>query len=105
MFKQPHQLNGHEFEQTPGESDRQGSLVCCSPWGFKESDKTERLNNKFPEPEGARFQPPFDSKTLNFLALDSLEPSKQQDNKFFVYNLLKNIQMTLPVEFILLTDP
>ena len=26
-----HQLNGHEFEQTPGESDKQGSLVCCSP--------------------------------------------------------------------------
>ena len=35
-----HQLNGHEFEQTPGESERQGSLVCCSPWGHKESDIT-----------------------------------------------------------------
>ena len=88
-----HGLNGHEFEQTPGESERQGSLVCCSPWGFKESDKTERLNSsKFPEPEGARFQPPFDSKTLNFLALGSLEPSKQQDNKLFVYNLLKTFR-------------
>ena len=28
-----HQLNGHEFEQTPGNSEGQGSLVCCSPWG------------------------------------------------------------------------
>ena len=28
-----HQLNGHEFEQAPGVGDRQGSLVCCSPWG------------------------------------------------------------------------
>ena len=36
-----HQLNGHEFEQAPGDSEGQGSLVCCSPWGHKESDKTE----------------------------------------------------------------
>ena len=32
------QLNGHEFEQAPGAGDGQGSLVCCSPWGLKESD-------------------------------------------------------------------
>ena len=43
-----HQLNGHEFEQSPGDSEEQGSLVCCSPWGHKESDMTEQLrNNKF----------------------------------------------------------
>ena len=35
-----HQLNGHEFEQTPGDSDGQGSLACCSSWGHKESDTT-----------------------------------------------------------------
>ena len=40
-----HQLNGHEFEQSPGDSEGQGSLVCCSPWGHKESDMTEQLNN------------------------------------------------------------
>ena len=39
-----HQLKGHDFEQTPGVGDRQGGLVCCSPWGLKESDTTERLN-------------------------------------------------------------
>ena len=39
-----HQLNGHEFEQAPGVGDRQGSLVCCSPWGHKELDMTEQLN-------------------------------------------------------------
>ena len=33
-----HRLNGHEFEQTPGDREGQGSLVCCSPWGRKESD-------------------------------------------------------------------
>ena len=35
--------DGHEFEQAPGVGDGQGSLVCCSPWGHKESDTTERL--------------------------------------------------------------
>ena len=34
-------LNGHEFEQTLGDGDGQGSLACCSPWGCKESDTTE----------------------------------------------------------------
>ena len=34
------QLNGHEFEQTLGVGDGQGSLACCSPWGCKESDMT-----------------------------------------------------------------
>ena len=35
-----HQLSGHEFEQTPGDSERQGSLECCSSWGCKESETT-----------------------------------------------------------------
>ena len=39
-----HLLDGHEFEQTLGVCDRQGSQVCCSPWARKESDMTERLN-------------------------------------------------------------
>ena len=39
-----HQLNGHEFEQGLGVGDGQGALACCSPWGHKESDMTERLN-------------------------------------------------------------
>ena len=38
------QLNGHEFEQIPGDGEEQGSLECCSPWGHKESDRTEGLN-------------------------------------------------------------
>ena len=40
-----HQLHGHEFEQAPGDGEGQGSLACCSPWGHKESDMTDRLNN------------------------------------------------------------
>ena len=41
-----HRLNGHEFEQTPGDSEGQGGLVSCSPWGRKESDTTEWSNSK-----------------------------------------------------------
>ena len=40
-----HWLNRHEFEQTPGDREGQGSLVCCSLWGHKELDTTEQLNN------------------------------------------------------------
>ena len=40
MARQHHWLNGHEFEQTLEDSEGQGSLVCCSPWGHKESDMT-----------------------------------------------------------------
>ena len=39
-----HCFNRLEFEQTPGFGDGQWGLVCCSPWGHKESDRTERLN-------------------------------------------------------------
>ena len=41
-----HWLNGHEFEQTPGDSEGQGSLECCSPWGRNESDTVKQLNNE-----------------------------------------------------------
>ena len=40
-----HWLNGCEFEQTQGDSEGQGSLACCSPWGCKELDMTEWLNS------------------------------------------------------------
>ena len=39
-----HQPYGHEFEQAPEVGDGQGNQVCCSPWGHKESDMSERLN-------------------------------------------------------------
>ena len=45
MFGQHHRLNGHEFEQAPGNGDGWGRLACCSPWDHKESDITEQLNN------------------------------------------------------------
>ena len=45
-----HQLNGHEFEQAPGDSEGQGSLACYSSWGHQESDMTQRLNNSKTDP-------------------------------------------------------
>jgi len=45
MVRWHHQLNGNEFEQTLGNNEGQGRLVCCSPWGCKVLDTTERLNN------------------------------------------------------------
>ena len=45
MVRWHQQLNGHEFEQAPGNGEGQGSLVCCSPWAHKGSDMTEQLNN------------------------------------------------------------
>ena len=51
-----YRLNEHEFEQTPGDSEGWGSLACCSPWGHKEPDTTERLNNN---PAGWALDPPL----------------------------------------------
>ena len=45
-----HWLNGHEFEQTPGDNEGQGSLARYSPWGHKGSDMTEWLNNNKQNP-------------------------------------------------------
>ena len=45
MAGQHHWLNGHESEQTPRDSEGQGSLVCCSPWGCKKQDMTYHLKN------------------------------------------------------------
>ena len=45
MVGEHYQLNGHEFEHIQGDNEGQGSLACCRPWGLKESDMTERMNN------------------------------------------------------------
>ena len=64
-------FNGHEFEQTMGDSERQGSLVCCSPWIHKESDTTELVNNKKAE----------STKATNL----QWNPGHWVSNKFFWY--------------------
>ena len=42
-----HRLNGHGFEQAPGDSEGQGGLACCSPWGHEESDTPEQQQHIF----------------------------------------------------------
>ena len=46
-----HWLDGHDFEQAPGDGEGQGSLACCSPWGHKELNMTEQLKNNKKPPE------------------------------------------------------
>ena len=46
MVGRHHRLNGYEFEKAPGDGEGQGSLECCSPWGLKELDMIEQLNNE-----------------------------------------------------------
>ena len=45
MVGRHHRFNRHELGKTPGDGEEQGSLDCCSPWGFGESDMTWRWNN------------------------------------------------------------
>ena len=45
MVGRHHRYSGHEFVQASGDGEGQGCLVCCSPWGHKESDMTEQLSN------------------------------------------------------------
>ena len=44
-----HWLNGYEFEQTSGDTEERGRLVCCSPWGLKELNMIEQLYNRQPK--------------------------------------------------------
>ena len=64
-----HQLNGHEFGQTPGDRKGQRTLACCSPWGCKESDMTQRLKNNNDKNNTIKAR-----KTLNTEAAKALFP-------------------------------
>ena len=64
MVRQHHPLNGHEFEQILGDGEEQEGLAFYSPWGCKESDMTQRLNNNKP-----KFQVAVVAIVLNFVIL------------------------------------
>ena len=53
-----HWLNGHEFEQTPGDGEEQGSLVCCGPWSHKELDMLSDRTTRPVSPKSVRCFPP-----------------------------------------------
>ena len=80
-------LNGHEFEQTPADGEGQGSLVCYSPWGHKELDVTEQLNNsnKFSSSVAlATFEVPSSHRGLMVSMLGSAEiECSQHPCKFY----------------------
>ena len=79
MVEWHHRLNGPEFEQTPGGSEGEESLVCCSPWGHKESDTTWQLNNNNILLD--KFLPLYQQLILSF----SLEVEMRSlDPKFFL---------------------
>ena len=59
-----HPLNGHEFEQALGDREGQRRLACCSSWGCKELDTTERLNNK--NQNKARYKHPKGDRNVKF---------------------------------------
>ena len=58
MVRQHRQLSGHEFEQTQGDSGGQRSSTCYSPWDHRESDTTQRLDNKQQHPQGTGSKSP-----------------------------------------------
>ena len=59
-----HRLNGHEFEQTQGESEGQGSLECCSSSGIKELDTTKlKCRILVPRPRFESMPPAEDSES------------------------------------------
>ena len=92
-----HQLNGHEFEQTPGDGEGQGSLVCYCPWSCKESDTTEQLNSNNKE---------FRSSVVLAKLQKVLEPCLEQRRHwmdlFWMWNESKEVEgsdfATLSVE-------
>ena len=67
-----YQLTGHEFEQASRDGEGQGSLAWCGPWGRKESDTTERLNNTQPPepllPHSKSWGFSFSTSSLSFQA-------------------------------------
>ena len=77
------QLNEHEFEQVPGVGDGQGSLVCCSPWGCKESDTTEWLNWTHAEScESPNLEVIFGNSHTTRMFIGTLNDNKKLEEKF-----------------------
>ena len=81
MVGQHHQLNGHEFVQTPGDSEGQGSLACYSSWGCKDVDlKAEQHNSNYPlsslDPTSV-LSPELQGSAI--LGFGSLSPLNSQD--------------------------
>ena len=83
-----HRLNGHEFEQAPGDGEGQGNLACCSPWGHRESDTTEWLhNNNDNQQENESRGHPQMTVALSLTFFASYDPDLMQNSSlsFFLF--------------------
>ena len=105
-----HQLNGYEFEQSSGDSEGQGSLECCSPWGLKESDMTQQLNNNnissFIHAFSILIQK-FSVSTFLINDFQSSDPPCQFNSPFhcILQNIFLKFQLFLQCFFILVYPP
>ena len=95
-----HWLNGHEFEQTPGDSEGHGILVCCSPWGQRVrqnlKDKSKRRNWKLPPQfilTMSIAHSAFHGSTLNFIK--SVKCGKEEHTVRLLKELLNPIVLPL----------
>ena len=84
-----HRLNGHEFEQTQGDSEGQRSLVCCSPWGCKELDTTEWLNNNIVQKSGQILLPEGGQVEMRFYPMSEYKAKEgSRSGKQGIYKTL-----------------
>ena len=89
------QLNGRELEQALGNGEGQRSLACCSPWGRKESDTTEQLNNNKPHQWWARGMGGITQP------MEALNRTKMQRKGESAVSLSRDIHLLFPSD----TDP
>ena len=82
-----HWLNRHEVEQTPGDSEGQGSLLWCSPWDHKESDITKWLKNK--EQQNLRKSTSFVNVTAITTTTTTTKTGKKLSETFFFFKIMR----------------
>ena len=103
MIRQHHWLNGRKFEQTLGDGEGQGNLVCCSPWGHKEwIQQSNRItkqakslqqcptlcNPKECSPPGCSVHGILQARTLEWLAMPSSRGSSRPRGQNYLLGLL-----------------
>ena len=88
-----HWLSGLEFKQTPGDGEGQGSLVCCSPWGRKESDTTGRLDNSIVAVTKSAWVPQPDLMGCQVMSTLQLQLKWKEENHPYFPNI--NLFITL----------
>ena len=89
-------LNGHQFEEAPGDGERQGTLACCSPWGRKELDMTERLNNTTPFFNFCFYCLPFEVRSKKIITKNEIKELAAYAFLQELYDFKSSIQVFNP---------